>query len=108
MWNNPEVLGKLGKAMGGVFDFEGALEAGEAGEGEEEEDGEVEETVHGAASAGEQRTIDGRGRCGRGKGLRQQEQQREEERGQGWVVIADIPHTQAKRGAVVGTSRYGG
>lgn len=54
MWNNPEVLSKLGKAMGGVFDFAGALEGGEEGaeEGEEGE-GEGEETVHGAASAGE-------------------------------------------------------
>jgi hypothetical protein len=54
MWNNPEVLSKLGKAMGNVFEFPGALEAGEGEEGEgEEADGAVEETVHGAASAGE-------------------------------------------------------
>ncbi len=45
MWNNPDVLAKLGKAMGGVFDF-GALEGAEEGEeGEEEE-------VRGAAGAG--------------------------------------------------------
>ncbi|GIL43221.1 hypothetical protein Vafri_1023 [Volvox africanus] len=53
MWNNPEVLSKLGKAMGGVFDFAGALEGGEEeGEGEEG-DGAIEETVHAAASAGD-------------------------------------------------------
>ena len=53
-WNDPEMLSKLGKAMGGTFDFPGLIggagsEATEEGAEEEEE----EETLHAAASAGE-------------------------------------------------------
>ncbi len=59
MWNNPEVLSKLGRAMGNVFELPGA-EEGEEGEGEEGE--AVEETVHGAASAGGSRGL-GEGGC---------------------------------------------
>lgn len=44
------MLAKLGKAMGGAFEFP-TLE-GEAAEGEEGEEEEVEATVHAAASAG--------------------------------------------------------
>lgn len=44
-WSDPEVLGKLGKAMGDVMEAPGK----EAEEAEEEEE---EDTVHGAASAG--------------------------------------------------------
>lgn len=50
-WNDPEVLSKLGRAMGGALELptgEGAL-----AEGEEEEYEEEEATVHSAASAGD-------------------------------------------------------
>lgn len=45
-WNDPEVLSKLGKAMGEV------MELPEGAEGEEGEE-EADDTVHGAASAGD-------------------------------------------------------
>lgn len=49
-WNDPEVLAKLGKAMGGALEApEGTREAGQ----EEEEEEEVEENLHAAASAGD-------------------------------------------------------
>lgn len=52
-WNDPEVLSKISKAMGGAFE----LPEGEGGEGEEEEEeGEEEEelpNVHSAASGGD-------------------------------------------------------
>lgn len=47
-WNDPEILAKLGKAMGGAFE----LPEGEAEEGEAEE-AEEEATLHAAASAGD-------------------------------------------------------
>ena len=59
-WNDPEMMSKLGKAMGGTFDFAGMLGGapGIATDGDtgteratEEEEAE-EETLHGAASAG--------------------------------------------------------
>ena len=53
------MMQKLGKAMGGNFDFPGMLGAGAGGdvaEAEEEEEEEEEETLHAAASAGESRT----------------------------------------------------
>lgn len=52
-WNNPDVLGKLGKAMGGSFDLPNVNEDGEdkEAEGEEEEEEEAE-TILAAASAG--------------------------------------------------------
>ena len=57
-WNDPEMLSKLGKAMGGTFDFPGLMgaapgEEGAGAEAEGEEEGEEEETLHAAASAGE-------------------------------------------------------
>jgi len=48
-WNDPEVLGKLGKAMGGSFDLPNVGE-GEEGEGEDKD--EEDETIVAAASAG--------------------------------------------------------
>lgn len=51
-WNDPEVLSKLGKAMGSAFDMPGG--EGAIAEGEEEyEEGESEPTVHSAASEGD-------------------------------------------------------
>ncbi len=49
------MLSKLGKAMGGAFDFPGMLGGvpAEGAEGEEEEEEEGEDTVHSAASAGD-------------------------------------------------------
>jgi hypothetical protein len=47
-WNDPEVLAKLGKAMGNVFEVP-TVEGGEEGDEEEEEE---EATLHSAASAG--------------------------------------------------------
>jgi hypothetical protein len=54
-WNDPEVLSKLGKAMGGSFDLPGMLGAAplEApAEEEEAEEEEGEDTLHSTASAG--------------------------------------------------------
>eukprot|EP00983_Pelagomonas_calceolata_P025613 804043-Pelagomonas_calceolata.AAC.1 len=48
-WNDPEVLGKLGKAMGGSFDLPKPDEEQQEGEGEGEE--EEAETIVAAASA---------------------------------------------------------
>uniref|UniRef100_A0A7S3QYD5 STI1/HOP DP domain-containing protein n=1 Tax=Dunaliella tertiolecta TaxID=3047 RepID=A0A7S3QYD5_DUNTE len=50
-WNDPEVLGKLGKAMGGSFDLPKPDEEQQEGEGEGEE--EEAETIVAAASAGD-------------------------------------------------------
>lgn len=55
-WNDPEVLSKLGKAMGGSFDLPGMLGAAplEApAEEEEAEEEEGEDTLHSTASAGD-------------------------------------------------------
>ncbi len=57
-WNDPEVLSKLGKAMGSALDMPAGLEDREVDEEGEEE--AVEENLHAAASAGA-RT---RTRCG--------------------------------------------
>lgn len=52
-WNNPEVLSKLGKAMGDVMELPGVEGGAEGEDGEEGEEEEVDDTVHGAASAGD-------------------------------------------------------
>ena len=71
-WNDPEMLSKLGKAMGGTFDFPGLMgaapgEEGAGAEAEGEEEGEEEETLHAAASAGQEGEGGGR-RGGQGGG----------------------------------------
>lgn len=57
-WNDPEVLGKLGKAMGDVFDMPGGALPGMEGEEGDEEQGEEDEdevpNLHSAASEGKQ------------------------------------------------------
>lgn len=56
-WNDPAIMAKLGKAMGGTFDFEALTGAAAVGAGaaeeEEEEAEEAEDSVHSAASTGD-------------------------------------------------------
>ncbi len=55
-WNNPEVLKKLGGAMGGTFSADQLANGAEAGEaaaaGGQEEEEDEEPNVHSAASTG--------------------------------------------------------